>query len=579
MKNSKLFPFERNKYYYGKLLSVNDFELEQKYVNDKRRAVNRLLLGSGVAAGMYVLLVDDFTVSVERGLALDFSGREIVIDEPVIKRLSLMEGYDAYTQMHKNGGYVYLCVEYAEEDTEPVYNVAGKNTAVSGTDYNKVREGFRLFLTDREPENDHLSPRELYMDTQTIYWGNGIRIRQSVPRFARSSGKVQIKIQVENMGQQQLFAFSYDLSLVCLSYEGKSHLRVSFNEAFFEKAGRYEVTYTLDVHDVSDVAGVVEMEEGSFRLSVEQRQLKAEASGRQTIKITPRSEILEMTENYYQENMESFLKNNFQQSIYLAKITLIQAGESYVIEKVENMPFGQRIATNELLAAVQEMIQERTGTGSTGSGGPLPGDSAGSGDPVQGMSFAQGEVVIHLGEKAVRGKRFFSGEIVHGLGVGQTTLVLSQVTDDGEELYGSSEVFENVEPVVEMAALLNRDKGSFVIGVRPVAETMKESIRIHWTAFKDTQEYETEKKERRIFIKPNVLNLKMRESYYLEAVCTNMKDKRLKWSVRDNQGSIDSNGMYTAPNTTGVFEVTAQSVAYPEVKASIFVIVREPGEE
>ena len=64
MKNSKLFPFERNKYYYGKLLSVNDFELEQKYMNDKRRAVNRLLFGSGVAAGMYVLLVDDFTISV-----------------------------------------------------------------------------------------------------------------------------------------------------------------------------------------------------------------------------------------------------------------------------------------------------------------------------------------------------------------------------------------------------------------------------------------------------------------------------------------------------------------------------------
>ena len=48
-------------------LSVNDFELEQKYMNDKRRAVNRLLFGSGVAAGMYVLLVDDFTISVERG--------------------------------------------------------------------------------------------------------------------------------------------------------------------------------------------------------------------------------------------------------------------------------------------------------------------------------------------------------------------------------------------------------------------------------------------------------------------------------------------------------------------------------
>ena len=58
-----------------------------------------------------------------------------------------------------------------------------------------------------------------------------------------------------------------------------------------------------------------------------------------------------------------------------------------------------------------------------------------------------------------------------------------------------------------------------------------------------------------------------------------MKDKRLKWAVRDNGGTIDNNGMYTAPNMAGVFEVTAQSVAYPEVRASVFVIVREPGEE
>lgn len=579
MKNSKLFPFERNKYYYGKLLSVNDFELEQKYMNDKRRAVNRLLFGSGVAAGMYVLLVDDFTISVERGIALDYSGREIVIEEPVIKKLSLIEGYDAYTQLGGRGGYVYLCLEYAEEDAEPVYNIAGKNTALSGTDYNKVREGYRLFLTDREPEGDHQSFRELYTDTKTIYWGNGIRIRQMVPRFVRSGGKARVRIEVENMGQQQLFAFSYDLALQCLSFEGKSHLRISFNEAFFERAGRYEMTYVLDAHEVSDVEGSISIEEESFLLSVEQRRLNARAEGRQSVKITANSEISEMVKAYYQENMETFLRNNFQQSIYLAKISLISAGGSYVIQKVENIPFGQYIYSNELLAAMGEMLRGGFNQSGNKDSQGEPGETGAYGDVSAAMNFAQGEITIHLGEKAIRGKRFYSGEIVHGLGIGQATIVLSQVREDGTQLYGSSEVFEDVDPAVEMAALLNRDKGSFVIGVRPLAESMKDCVTVHWTAFKDTKEYEEEKKERRIFIKPNVLNLKLRESAYLEAVCTNMKDKRLKWAVRDNGGTIDNNGMYTAPNMAGVFEVTAQSVAYPEVRASVFVIVREPGEE
>ena len=96
MKNSKYFPFERNNYFYGKLLSVDDFCLEQKYGNDKRRMLNRFLYGAGVVIGMNVVGVDDTTILVESGLALDYSGREIVIDEPVARRLQTLEGFSDY---------------------------------------------------------------------------------------------------------------------------------------------------------------------------------------------------------------------------------------------------------------------------------------------------------------------------------------------------------------------------------------------------------------------------------------------------------------------------------------------------
>lgn len=54
-----------------------------------------------------------------------------------------------------------------------------------------------------------------------------------------------------------------------------------------------------------------------------------------------------------------------------------------------------------------------------------------------------------------------------------------------------------------------------------------------------------------------------------------MADKTIEWKVKEHGGSINENGMYTAPNTPGVYEVVAQSVAYPDVKASIFVVVSE----
>ena len=52
--------------------------------------------------------------------------------------------------------------------------------------------------------------------------------------------------------------------------------------------------------------------------------------------------------------------------------------------------------------------------------------------------------------------------------------------------------------------------------------------------------------------------------------------ERLKWSVKDRDGGvIDKNGKYTAPETEGIYQIAVSSVAYPEVQASTFVIVRE----
>ena len=45
MNNTSFFPFERNRYFYGKLLTVRDFEVEQRYHSGKRALLNRTFLG------------------------------------------------------------------------------------------------------------------------------------------------------------------------------------------------------------------------------------------------------------------------------------------------------------------------------------------------------------------------------------------------------------------------------------------------------------------------------------------------------------------------------------------------------
>jgi hypothetical protein len=76
-------PPVRNRYFYGKLLDVFHFELEQNYFNAKRWLLNRLVGGFGVVCGLGVQLTTDKKhVVVLPGTAIDKCGREIIVCKP-----------------------------------------------------------------------------------------------------------------------------------------------------------------------------------------------------------------------------------------------------------------------------------------------------------------------------------------------------------------------------------------------------------------------------------------------------------------------------------------------------------------
>ena len=116
MNNANFFPFERNRYFYGKLLTVRDFEVEQRYHCTKRELLNRLVHGAGVVCGLGVTASDESTLIIESGMALDYQGREIVVPEPLFRKLQMLEGQENLPGKKD----AYLCLTYAEEDVEPV---------------------------------------------------------------------------------------------------------------------------------------------------------------------------------------------------------------------------------------------------------------------------------------------------------------------------------------------------------------------------------------------------------------------------------------------------------------------------
>ena len=176
MNNKQYYSCERNHYFFGKLMTVRDFESEQIYFNSKRRLINRMLNGVGIVSGLDVILVDNKTFSLEPGMALDYMGREVVVSEPCIRRLNVIEGFEE----NKDKGILYLCIRYKEDLTETTFSVAGsgKNSGV-GEEYNRISENYELFLTPTAPNEQELKLDNLVTQKIELYNKDGISVKVS----------------------------------------------------------------------------------------------------------------------------------------------------------------------------------------------------------------------------------------------------------------------------------------------------------------------------------------------------------------------------------------------------------------
>jgi hypothetical protein len=119
----------RPTYFSGQVLGVQDFQAEQQYHRGKRRLHLQALHGSGVARGLEVVVSSDGTsLTVEPGLAIDPSGNEIVIDQPVL-----------VTPPCPLASPGWLSVEYAERDIDIVPTLQGPQAR-------RIQEGCRIIL-------------------------------------------------------------------------------------------------------------------------------------------------------------------------------------------------------------------------------------------------------------------------------------------------------------------------------------------------------------------------------------------------------------------------------------------------
>ena len=573
MKNLKSFPFERNRYFYGKLLSVEDFETEQKYFNDKRRTINRFLFGSGVVCGLGVVEVDDESISVERGLALDFAGREIVLDEPAIRRVAELEGYGE----DGDAGFYYLCLEYQEEAAELMHNVAG-TAGKNGSEYNKYKEGYRLFVTQEEPEREIFTPERLYEERKEVFCGQDIRICQVMPRFIEAGKDAVLTVEIE-CGAQQEFSFEYELELSFLTSGEGNRVRVVFEDKDLAKEEIYRLLIPLKAAGVQDVQAEASLVDGSFRLRTGGKEYTDAKQCVSRALISGIDGYEAMQSEYYKTAMDFIAGNTFQQGIYLAKIYVVRAGGVCLVQRIEPLPFDQKIMHSEIAAAMIGQLAQDVKRLKEAK--RLESENQKMQNEEKPLSAAYGEMVFELGNTRP-GEILYSDDIVHGLGFGSVTILLGYEVDDGFEedsqmMFGDASLFESGHGFIgSLGAKLEPSQGTFEIGLKVLKNDGARQVRVHWTALRNEIRKPESAKKKHIFIQPDNPNVFVGDSVVFTAVLEGFTDERLKWTVRDPEGgTIDKNGKYTAPETAGIFHIAVSSMAYPKVQASTFVVVRE----
>ena len=595
MNDKQYYSCERNNYFFGKLMSVRDFESEQIYNNSKRRLNNRMLNGPGIVSGLDVILVDSRTFSLETGMAIDYEGREIVVTEPSVKRLSIIKGFEE----NKDKGDLYLCLKYKEELKESTFSVAGsgKDSGVS-QEFNRISETYDLFLTDREPDFENLGLKHLVFDNVELYNKNGLKIRLEISKYVNPGKNIKIGVIFEKSNITAPISYKFDIGgnfFKSVDGEELCHIEYKESEVSTYKIERKDYYLTCDA--IANAYTDLVIDKASFSIKVGKDKDTINENIQHSVFITEKDLRDVIIENYYSKHFDEILEEKEDQHIYLAKFHVISNDSSYAIEDIERNPFNQYLLSNEMLQILQDISSNEVIKINSSDDAKTISTVVQSTPetPIKAEcdNIVTGVEKINLGLSPKIGEVYYSNEFVHGLGfgsIGVSTAIECKAdyltNKDNIILFGDGDIFASegiIPPNVKIASMLNPSKGTMKIGVKLQDKTDLPYIYIRWWAFKPFKvESEIDQNETvavssediKVSITPNTTRVEPLGQVRFFASIDGSSSQEVSWSLTEpGSGTIDKNGLYTAPSTEGVYEVKAQSVKFPDKIDTAYVVV------
>ncbi len=141
--------FSRPRYFFGKILSVDDLTAEHNYFLEKQRLRNQLVFGDGIVSGLSVAVGKEGSsqrVVLSPGLAIDPTGNEICVRDVMTCALP------------PSGKRIYVCLRYVEAETSPVPTILSDSDSVGNEVQNSwIEEGFEMTFEPTLPARTALT--------------------------------------------------------------------------------------------------------------------------------------------------------------------------------------------------------------------------------------------------------------------------------------------------------------------------------------------------------------------------------------------------------------------------------------
>lgn len=597
MKNNELLPFERNRYFSGKMLTSSDFQAEQLYNNNKRRFINQVVLGSGIICGCGVFSLDDLSLLIESGAAIDGAGREIVIENSVVKKLSAIAGFE---DLQTNSAS--LCLRYKEEDVHAVYMV-NRGEDEPEYEHNRVTEGYEFFLLDTELVNDNIVMENEFFASAVLLDTLEYEIQLKMPATVSAGKYVKVVLEITKKTESD-GVLDYHATLQTPDFtntDGGHELELNVNRMSIKMGETLTQEYWLKAQEETVEETTVVLKAGSTKAMIDDVVVNAGGSVNLRIAI---SDIMPRELALWENNKLSLEMRGVESMIdyvVLANLKLVRTESAYIIGGVEERSVKKYIPTlagEKRQQEFQSYFRDDVIGQSLVSYAAEVAENPSARSTLGGLpEMETGILEIPLNANAKKGDIRYSGEIMHGLGKGNVYVEIGyeKLEDNAvhgantkSTIYGNPELFSTSNDpsvCVETAVKVLNDKGSFVVAVKFLKDVDFLLLTFRWVALKfqngDDFGLIEDYSGKSIAAETPTVVLAKKESYYFNVKFNNMKPASIAYELTEpGSGEITSDGIYTAPSKDGVYEIRIYCTDMPMICTYAYAIVKaKDGEE